>query len=177
MSLTGQVNCRLIRDKKSLNATSGAGIPITPVDVDDNRVSWELSYNHKIEEAISVYGRVASGFRAPSIQGRDIAFFGQPSVANSETILSYEAGFKADWMDNTLRVNGAAFYYTVNDIQLTAVGGDGNKVGLTNADKGIGKGFEFDAEFILGENFNMTAGFSYNDTEIRDPNLLIPVCG
>ncbi len=168
---------RYTRDKKGLDAISGAGIPITPVHLSDGQVSWELSYNHKIEESVSVYGRVASGFRAQSIQGRDIAFFGQPSVADSETILSYEAGFKADVMDKTVRINGAAFYYTVNDIQLTAVGGDGNNVGLTNADKGVGKGFELDAEFVLGENFNVTAGFSYNDTEIQDPNLLIPVCG
>ena len=30
-----------------------------------------------------------------SIQGRDIAFFNPPSVAQSETVISYEAGFKA----------------------------------------------------------------------------------
>jgi len=168
---------RYTHDKKGLTANSGAGIPINPVNLNDGRVSWELMYNHKLEEDRSVYARVANGFRAQSIQGRDIAFFGQPSVAKSETILSYEAGLKADLMDSRVRINGAAFYYTIKDIQLTAVGGNGNNVGLTNANKGVGKGFEIDSEFLIGDNFNMTAGFSYNDTELRDANLLIPTCG
>ena len=84
----------------------------------------------------SIYGRVADGFRGPSIQGRDVAFFAPPSVAQSETVLSFEAGWKSTLLDDTLRLNGAVFTYEVEDIQLTAVGGAGNTVQLLNADKG-----------------------------------------
>ena len=88
----------------------------------------------------SVYGRVADGFRGPSIQGRDVAFFAPPSVAQSETVLSCEAGFKSTLLGDTLRLNAAAFTYEVSDIQLTAVGGGGNLVQLINADKGKAMG-------------------------------------
>ncbi len=171
------VGIRYTDDEKHLDAVSGVGIPITPIDLSDDQISWELSLNHKLESNTSVYARIANGFRAQSIQGRDIAFFGQPSVAESETIVSFEVGFKADLLENTLRLNGALFHYTIDDLQLTSVGGDGNSVSLRNAEEGVGSGFELDAEYIFNENFVMTAGFSYNNTEINDANLLIPVCG
>lgn len=151
--------------------------PIDHVDVDDGQFSWEGMVNYKIDSNLSVYARLANGFRAQSIQGRDVNFQGNPSVADAETILSYEAGFKADLMDNSLRVNGAVFHYTIEDMQLTAVGGNGNLVGLTNADEGVGQGFEVDVEYRAIENLLLTAGFSYNKTELNDSEMLIQTCG
>ena len=94
-----------------------------PVDVDDGEVSWELATNYRVTDDYSVFGRLAHGFRAQSIQGRDLAFEGNPSVADSETIDSVEFGAKADLLGNTMRLNGAVFYYNINDIQLSAIGG------------------------------------------------------
>lgn len=169
---------RYTEDEKGLTGYSaGFGADVEPVELSDGQVSWELMVNHKIDSDLSVYGRASNGFRAQSIQGRDIAFFGTPSVAESETIQSFEAGFKSDLLDNTVRLNGAFFHYTIDDIQLTAVGGNGNNVGLTNAGKGVGTGFELDSEIRVNENLTITAGFSYNDTELQDENLLIATCG
>ena len=151
--------------------------PVDHVKVDDGQWSWEFMANHKISSDFSVYGRVSNGFRAQSIQGRDVNFFGNPSTAEAETIMSYEAGFKSDLLDNTLRLNGAAFYYNIDDIQLTAVGGNGNLVGLTNAGEGVGYGFELDAEYRATENLVFTAGFSLNKTELQDDELVILPCG
>lgn len=148
-----------------------------PVNVGEDKISWEAMANYKIDDDMSVYTRVSNGFRAQSIQGRDIAFEGMPSVAEAETIMSYEAGFKSDLLNNSIRLNGAVFHYTINDIQLTAVGGNGNNVGLTNAGKGVGTGFELDSEYRVNENLVITAGFSYNKTELQDDDLLIGVCG
>ncbi|NVK26053.1 MAG: TonB-dependent receptor [Gammaproteobacteria bacterium] len=151
--------------------------PVDFVEVDDGQWSWEGMANYKLDADTSVYARVSNGFRAQSIQGRDVNFSGNPSVADAETIMSYEAGFKADLIDNTLRLNGAVFHYVIDDIQLTAVGGNGNLVALTNADKGVGTGFEIDSEYRVNENLVLTAGFSYNNTELQDSDLLIQTCG
>jgi iron complex outermembrane receptor protein len=147
------------------------------VNVDDGQWSWEGMLNYKLSDDMSVYARLSNGFRAQSIQGRDIAFEGYPSTAEAETIMSMEAGFKSDLLDNTLRLNGAVFHYTIDDIQLTAVGGNGNNVGLTNAGEGQGSGFELDAEFRATEDLTLTAGFSYNKTELLDKTLEISPCG
>ncbi len=172
-TLTGGL--RYTDDKKTLDGEFGLGGTFEEA-VDGERVSWDVAINHAVDEYVSFYGRVASGFRAPTIQGRDIAFFGTPSVATEEKILSFEAGFKAILADRRIRLNAAAFYYTVDDIQLSAVGGTTNLIQLINANKATGWGFEGDLEFLASENLTITAGFSYNDTEIKDSDLLLGFC-
>jgi len=142
----------------------------------DDHVSWELSGMYDVTDDFSVFARVADGFRGPSIQGRDVAFGSPPSVAGSETILSFEAGWKSTLLSNALRLNGAVYTYEVSDLQLTAVGGAGNTVQLLNADKGKTWGFEVDAEYAPLENLVFTGGFSYTDTELDDDGLAVGIC-
>ncbi|RYY98938.1 MAG: TonB-dependent receptor, partial [Alphaproteobacteria bacterium] len=80
--------------------------------ISDDHVSWDLSAMYDITQDFSVFARVADGFRGPSIQGRDVAFFNPPSLAQSETVMSYEAGFKSTLFDS-LRLNAAVFTYEV----------------------------------------------------------------
>ncbi len=156
---------RYTSDDKDLIVASA---PANNTSVSDEKVSWDLSAMYKFTPAVSVYARVADGFRGPSIQGRNIAFGAPPSVAQSETNLSFEAGWKTELLNDTLRFNGAVFQYTVDHIQFTAVGGAGNLVQLINADKGKAYGFETDVEYVPIPNLVLTGGFSYNHTKIDD---------
>ena len=52
-----------------------------PIKVTDDNISWELSANYRLTDKTSLFARVADGFRAQSIQGRDVAFEAPPSVA------------------------------------------------------------------------------------------------
>jgi iron complex outermembrane recepter protein len=148
-----------------------------PIKVSDDNISWELSTNYRLTDKTSLFARIADGFRAQSIQGRDVAFEAPPSVAKSETILSYEIGAKSDLLDNTLRLNGALFYYTIDDIQLSAIGGETQGNQLINADKGVGYGFELDFDYRVLANLSVGGGFSYNNTELQDKTLTVAPCG
>ena len=154
------------------------GIPV-PEDilVDDSQSSWELSANYALTDNSSLYGRVANGFRAQTIQGRDVAFGESPSVADPETITSYEAGYKADLANNRVRLNIGVFSYTVDDMQLSIIGGASNTNQVVNADKGEAVGFEVDAQFLITDNLLVSGGIAFNDTEINDPNLFTAPCG
>ncbi len=163
---------RVTSDEKEFHSMG-----IQPIDVSAHKVSGDLSANYSLSDLTSVYGRVANGFRAPSIQGRNVAFFGQPSVAKSEDIVSFELGVKTDMLNERLRVNAAIFNYTIKNFQLSAIGGSSNSNELLNAHEGQGKGFEADIEAIPTSNTKITIGYSYNDTKIRDKNLLTTVCG
>jgi iron complex outermembrane receptor protein len=147
------------------------------INVDDGQVSWELSANYRISKNTSVFSRVANGFRAQTIQGRDVAFEGSPSVADPETINSFEVGTKTDLLNDTLRLNIAAFYYQIDDIQFSAIGGGANNTALINADKGTGYGFEIDAQYLVTDDLTLTAGYSYNNTKIQDDSLTVLPCG
>ncbi len=175
-ALTVTGGARYTDDKKDLTVQASP-IPTGPRHVSDTDVSGDLSALYEVNDQFNVYGRVARGFRAPTIQGRDVAFFGSPSIAKSETITSIEAGFKSELAGNRVRLNGSVFYYEIKDQQLSAIGGGGNFVRLVNADKGTGKGFDLDGEFLVTDNFLVTLGLSYTDTEIKDSSLVVPPCG
>ncbi len=156
------------------------GIPTSiagPIDVDDSQASWEVSANWAVTDSASLYARIANGFRAQTIQGRDVAFLETPTVAEPEVIDSFEIGYKADLFGNRMRVNLAAFYYEVEDIQLSVIGGASNTNQVINADTGEAVGAELDLDWFLTENFRITAGLAWNDTEIQDPTLATVPCG
>ncbi len=148
-----------------------------PVNETDDQISWDLSVNYALGASASLFARIASGFRAQSIQARDIAFEGNPSIADSETITSVESGFKSDLLGDRMRLNAAIFYYQIDDMQLSAIGGANNGNSLLNADTGEGMGVEVDLEYLPADALKLTAGFSYNDTEIQDGDLFTAPCG
>lgn len=172
-SITGGI--RYTDDKKDLFGEFGLGGTST-ASVEDDRISWDIAVNHNISENSTIYARAAKGFRAPTIQGRDIAFFGGPSIAEAETIFSLEVGIKGLIADERLRYNLAAFRYDMNDQQVSAVGGGGNFITLVNLDETIGWGLEGELEYLASEQFRVSAGFSYNNTQINDEDLLVGTC-
>lgn len=180
---------RYTRDEKDFTVTRyvspfglGAAGPFN-LNPRDSKVNWDLSATFELTDQVNLYGRVATGFRAPSIQGR-VLFAGPAGtidpntfVADSEDTISYEFGIKADFWDNRARINANVFYYDVDNQQLIAVGGVSNTSRLLNADKTVGMGFEIDAQAYLTDNLLVTLGTSYNDTEIKDSDLAVAQCG
>jgi len=167
-------------ERTSSPLTTCCGAPATAagsVKTSDDHVSWDVSVSHKYTDDINLYTRVANTFRAPSIQGRSLFSFGDGiSVADSETITSYEAGIKSDILDNMGRINASVFYYTMDDQQLTSVGGGSNTAVLLNADETVGYGFEIDSQFIVSDNWLVTANASYNNTEINENVNTVSIC-
>ena len=157
------------------------------VDTSANLTTWDLSASFKVNSDVNVYGRVGTGFRAPSIQGRilfcaDFAGGTDPatncvSVAQEEKLMSEEIGIKTELLDRRLRLNLAGYTYQVDGQQIVAVGGQFNTATLLNADKTNGYGFELDIDFAPVSQWMFTIGTSYNHTEIDDENLGVAPCG
>ena len=181
LNVTGGV--RYTEDDRSLDAVPPPGVTVNPTSVEDEDVSWDISALYQLTDGLNVYGRVARGFRGPTVQGRDIAFAAfsgavdPQTVATSETILSFEAGVKTQFLDNRARLNATGYYYTIDDQQFSIIGGVTNSNQVINADEGIGWGFEMDGEVLLTDNLFVSAGFSYNNTEINDSDLATATCG
>ncbi len=142
------------------------------INVSDDHISWDISTSYKVNDDVNWYTRIANSFRAPSLQGR-ILYGNDVTTAETETVTSYETGIKSDVLDGQGRVNATVFYYTMNDQQLTAVGGGANFNRLLNVDKTTGYGFELDSEWVLSDELNATFNLSYNKTELKDDTLSI----
>jgi len=184
LTLTGGV--RYTDDEKDFSVLQFAqlwidlGSPILgtePVNAQDGQASWEVSANFALTDESSLYGRFSNGFRAQTIQGRDVAFEEAPSVADPETINSFEVGYKADLFSGRARINLGVFHYEVDDMQLSIIGGAANSNQVINSKKGVASGFELDADFLLGEFVLVSIGTSYNDTELKDADLATVPCG
>ena len=145
------------------------------VELEGKKPSWDVSALYQLTPDASVYARIARGFRGPTIQGRSAVFNSDFTTANSETITSYEAGFKSQLLDNTLRFNASAFYWTLKDIQLNGNDSNGNGV-LFNADKAEAYGLEAELEYRPVENLSLTLGGSVLHTEIKDNRVYAQAC-
>src|SRR3546814_13272351 len=93
-----------------------------------------------------------------------------PRSTRTDPLFPYTTLFRS-------RIGFNVFRYDVSHQQIIAVGGGANTATLLNADKTIGQGFELDAQAYLTDTLLVTLGSSYNDTEIDDPGLAVPVCG
>jgi iron complex outermembrane recepter protein len=152
--------------------------------VKDDNVTWDATISYAATDDVNLYARAAKGYRAPSIQGRILfpentaqTLEDGVTTATSETIRSYEAGVKSTFLEGRGRFNLNGFYYDLNNAQLTAVGGGVNANRLLNARNVRGYGFEADAELRPVPQLVLTAGISYNHTELRDAGLTTAGCG
>ncbi len=152
--------------------------PLGPItrDLEDTVVTGDIAAHYELTPTVNIYARYARGFRAPNAQGR-IVFGDVVTTADTETINSYEAGFKSVFWDGRGSFNASAFYFRTSDQQLTAVGGAGNFNQLLNADAVVGYGFEVDAALEPVDRLQITAGYSLNETDIRDGDLEAGICG
>ena len=156
-------------------------------EVDDTDISGDFSLTFKASDTVNIYGRAATGYRAPSIQGRilfcaDFEGGQNPATncvttADTEKIISGEIGVKTILADSKVRLNLSAYIYEVDGQQLTAVGGEFNTATLLNADTTNGHGVEADMQWTPSGNWLMTFGYSWNPTEINDPDLTVAPCG
>ncbi|WP_246312508.1 TonB-dependent receptor [Pseudaquabacterium terrae] len=181
---------RYTKDKKDFVAERFQAPPFTPEftgrltkETSASNVSGDLSATYALDKTTNLYGRVATGFRAPSIQGRLLFPPGNApaekwvSVADSEKVTSYEFGVKSDFLGGRARISAGLFHYTIKDQQVTAVGGAANFNQLVNVEKTIGKGVELDFKLLATDNLLLGLSASYNDTRIRDKNLFVDACG
>jgi iron complex outermembrane receptor protein len=158
---------------RSLTPFDGDDLPPTSRSPEDQVVSWDANLRYEIRPNVSVYTRVARGFRGPSVQGR-VTFANEVTVADSETMLSYEGGFKSSFFARRVQFNLTGYLYDMDDQQLTAVGGDVNNARLLNAADTDGYGVEMEGKWSVTPNLRLTAGTSYNFTEINDEDLRVP---
>jgi iron complex outermembrane receptor protein len=165
------VGLRYSDDEKEYFTTDLGGASVAP---SDSAVTGDVSLTYALNDDINLYGRLATGFRAPSVANR---FGSGLSVGETETITSIEGGIKSDLLDGRLRLNAALYLWEMSDQQLTAVGGVANATSLINADTTNGQGFEVELQWIPDDNWLVSLATSFNDTEIDDPDLTTVVGG
>jgi iron complex outermembrane receptor protein len=156
-----------------------AGFPVPLVadvsrDYDlDEVLSGHIGVDYAPTEDLLLFGKITRGFKSGGFYGGFTFDPSQLDAYGEETVWSYELGFKSDWFDKTLRINGAAFYYDYADVQ----GFVGEFLPLTgtvltflrNIADADHLGFELDATWLppLLPGFSLTGGLSVLEAELE----------
>ncbi|MBU3070941.1 TonB-dependent receptor [Aestuariicella sp. G3-2] len=168
--------------KKSFTGQENLYIPafgLVPfLAADDSRsfedVSGKLALEWTPSLDLLVYASVSKGFKTGGFFGGFATEPHQYESYDSETILAYETGFKSDWLDGQLRVNGSLFFYDRSDVQQSATDTSGSVAvtRLTNVGDVEASGAELDVTYQPTRALSLQLGLGYTDSTLVDSDLV-----
>jgi iron complex outermembrane recepter protein len=156
---------RYTSDEREFSGTdsfTGIGLVVpssAPPKVTQEEPTWRLSFDHRFSEEWLVFASYNRGFKSGLYNMVNLA---QPAV-ESEIVDAYEIGFKSDLMDDRLRLNGAAFFYDYQDLQIQII--NAGITVLDNAAEAEVQGVELELQAAPTDNLTIFAGLGYLDTE------------
>ncbi|MBV8851891.1 MAG: TonB-dependent receptor [Sinobacteraceae bacterium] len=135
----------------------------------DTLVSGKAQVDFHISSDLLTYvsvnrGVKGGGFTAPLFP--DTISDTGPLRFSPEKLTSYEAGFKSEFWDHTLRFNGAAYYYDYHDYQALIYTVALEQL-IVNANAKH-KGAEFDLEWVPNASWRFALGGSYVDAVVEN---------
>jgi outer membrane receptor protein involved in Fe transport len=166
-------------------ALIGGSIAFDEATSSENPFTYSISPRLELAENSFVYARVATGFRpgGPNVLPPG-APEGTPLTYDSDSLTSYEAGWKTTGSDGRFSLDLSAYYQDWEDIQLLVVV---NGLGINgNGGTAVSKGAEFTASFVPTDAFSFSLNGAYTDAYLTqdtdpivggldgDPLLLVP---
>jgi iron complex outermembrane recepter protein len=139
-------------------------IPFTSKTLNTNDFTPRVGLEYQWSPTLMTYVSAAKGYKTGGFNGRA----GVPDEFNQydpETVWTYEAGVRSDWLDRTLRINATAFYSRYSDIQVnvtaaTTGGADASVVQNAAAATIEGGELEIDAVPIKGLKLSANVGLT-----------------
>ena len=141
------------------------------VDSSENPFTYSIAPRFALSPSSSIYARVATGFRpgGPNVLPPNVPA-GTPSTYKSDSLRSYEAGWKATAAGGRSSIDLSVFYLDWKDIQLLAVV---NGFGINgNGGTATSKGAEFTASILPMTGLSLSLNGAYTDallTKNTDP--------
>lgn len=138
--------------------------------LNEHNTSFRGGIDWKPVHGVLLYANVTKGYKAGSFPSVAAATSIQFAPVVQESVLSYEAGYKATLLGGMLQANGAAFYYDYKNKQIRSALLDqifGVLPVLVNVPKSAVKGFELEFVAHPARGFNAYANFLYLDAKIN----------
>jgi len=149
-----------------LNQPQSPPVTLPAVPSAENTTTWMGNARYHFTRDVMTYVRVATGY-APG--GANTPYPGVPqATVGSETLTSYEAGLKSEFLERRASVDLAVFHIDWKDIQLNALI---NGIGyVTNGGAARSDGVEFSTSYspIPGLRFGVNS--AYTDAHLTSLN-------
>lgn len=154
--------------------------PFAGENTDDySNVAPTLIFSYEFTDEFNAYAKYAKGWKAGGFNGEAGSIEDFNVGFDPEEIDSYEIGFKSRWLDNTLQLNGAAFYNDESDIQLSVfIPRDGGVASvIENAGESVKQGLELEVVYMPNADLMLSANYGYLDSEFTEFLEFDPVLG
>lgn len=171
------------KDASNVGTPDGAFSILEAYDVTMSD-SWsaftpKVAVNYAISDMLSAYATVSTGFKSGGYQGLAPTAVAASTPFDEESVTNYEIGLKGKLLNETLRMNIAAFNMDYEDLQVlvlttTPEGLPGPQL-TTNAGEAEIQGVELEVQWLLGSYFQVLGTYAYLDTEYTelDGNLAV----
>ncbi len=148
---------------------------------DWNEFSPKVGLEFDVNDHMMTYLSASRGFRSGSFNGRPTAT-AEISVADPETLTSYEWGFKSEWLDQRLVLNGAIFHNEYEDQQFLVNRSSASLAGglaliVDNAGDSTMTGAELEFTAIPVDGLTIYGGVGYIDAEFDEFDSINPATG
>ena len=168
---------RYSEDEREIKtAQSFGGYEFFSAHADDSwdNTSTDFTVSYDIDENVNVYAKYVEGYKTGGFNIRGTSLVAATTPVSEETVSTWEAGIKSQFLDDRLRFNAAVFTSDYEDIQLSfAQIGDPTNTVLYNAGKATIDGAEVDLTALITDTLVLTVGYGYLDAsvdEVIDPN-------
>ncbi len=175
-NLTLTLGGRYTKDEKD---TAQSGVVTASADDDWTEFTPKVGIRYAINDDAMIYATYSVGYRSGGFNGRVDSVETATTPYDQETVDNYEFGFKTEWLDNTLRVNGAIFYMDYDDkqeeLQLpSSTSGTGQVTLVTNASTARMQGIELDVTYYPTEALSLRGNIGYLDAEYDEFEFIAP---
>jgi outer membrane receptor protein involved in Fe transport len=128
--------------------------------------TFAVAPKYKLSDTTTVYARVSKGYRPGGPNALSpLAPAAVPRTFQSDSIIDYEAGIKADLLDRSVSLELTAFYIDWSDIQLLVrVGNFGVNA---NAGSAESKGLEGSFTYVPIQGLTLSANGAYTDAILK----------
>jgi iron complex outermembrane receptor protein len=162
--------------RSRLYAVSAAGIPTLSLSRAAtktwDRLTWLIDASYDIGDAM-FYASYNRGFRSGAF---NVSSPTATTPVDEEIIDAYEAGFKTEFLDGSLRVNGATFFYDYQNLQFLTISATTGTAILQNAAGAEVKGVELEVSYSPIDDLNLFANLGIVDSEYtKFPNYVARV--
>ena len=157
-------------DSADLALDGGIGVPrpgASPSPANFDNLSLKGGLKYQVSDDAQIFGTISEGFKSGGFNGR--LADGQLNPYNEETLISYEIGAKTQWLETRLRVNGAVFYTSYDNMQVSSFEASADGLSFipvfTNAGAATIKGAELELTSLLTDELTLVANVGYLDAD------------
>lgn len=130
--------------------------------------TYRLGIDHQWSDETMIYASFSTGFKSGGFNEQAGSLTSAATGFDPEEAESFEVGMKSDFLNNTLRLNLAAFWVEYTDLQIDAVvpvPGVGQESIVTNAGEVTSYGLEADLMWLATDNLTIDGTLGLLDAE------------